>query len=227
MRREESVPGAGRGGTSEGGAGASVVVEVGAAPHWGWCRRVTVCVWRRRDHGALPWMSRSSFPGRSRVHPGWGVVAGVSGWLSFETLGLRQGSGQWPLLLLCLREGLVLCRICHRGLGELSVPFSVSSCALSWGTWTSGFQYLVFLRASACAVSAPLMARAGRRADRPSSAFCHRELGLWLGTGEQGAAPWDCRWACVCRGDTEATLQGTVMRCPRRNGRILPSLFGH
>lgn len=74
------------------------------------------------------------------------------------------------------------------GLGELSVPFSLSSCALSWGTWTSGFQYFVFLSVSTCAVLAPLMARAGPCANRPSSAFCHREVGLWLGTGEQGAA---------------------------------------
>lgn len=79
VKREESVPGAGRGGTGEGGAGEPVVVEVGAATRWGWCRRVTVCVWQRRDHGALPWMSRSSFPGRSWVHPGWWAVAGASG----------------------------------------------------------------------------------------------------------------------------------------------------
>lgn len=77
-KREESVPGAGRGGASEGGAGEPVVVEVGAATHGLVSPCHSLRVAEAGPRGAAL-MSRSSFPGRPWVHPGWWAAAGASG----------------------------------------------------------------------------------------------------------------------------------------------------
>lgn len=77
-KREESVPGAGRGGASKGGAGEPVVVEVGAATHGLVSPCHSLRVAEAGPRGAAL-MSRSSFPGRPWVHPGWWAAAGASG----------------------------------------------------------------------------------------------------------------------------------------------------